>query len=200
MKYPVILIFVALIAGLVIGTGVGATVSRQTITVTNTAYSTVTTSIIETVTETRTQATTLKITETATIPVTTTTTAFSTITESTTMTATITLTVTVEAPVKAEWTSGDGRLKISSEAIPYMIGREIASYTVRVTVTNVSDKPISKVLIIIFPYIGDRLYEYWNWASHSAEITSLMPGESITHEFLLLPKDMTSYKITAFAL
>jgi len=200
MKYPVILIFVALIAGLIIGVGVGATVYSRTITMTSTAYSTVTTSIIETVTETRTQATTLKITETATIPVTTTTTAFSTITESTTMTATITLTVTVEAPIKAEWTSGDGRLKVSSEAIPDRIGGQIVGYTVRVTVTNVSDKPISKVLIIIFPYIGDRLYEYWNLLAHSAEIKSLVPGESITHEFLLLPKDMTSYKITAFAL
>ena len=142
--------------------------------------------------------------------VTTTTTLTSVITSPTTITTvspttihrtvTITLTVTVEAPVKAEWTSGDGRLKVSSETIPDRIGGEIVSYTVKVTITNVSDKPISKVLIIIFPYIRDRLFEHWNWASHSAEITSLMPGESVTHEFLLLPKDMTSYKITAFAL
>ena len=116
------------------------------------------------------------------------------------MTVTVTMTKTIEAPVKAEWTSGDGRLKVSSEAIPDRIGGSIVSYTVKVTVKNVSDKPISKVLIIIFPYIGDRLYEHWNWASHSAQITSLMPGESVTHEFLLLPKDMTSYKIAAFAL
>jgi len=107
MKYPVILIFVALIAGLVIGVGVGATVSRQTITVTNTAYSTVTTSIIETVAETRTQATTLTITKTATIPVTATTsltlyttftsTATSTTTSTVYTTKTITTTKTAES-------------------------------------------------------------------------------------------------------
>jgi len=88
MKYSVILIVVALIAGLVIG--VGATVSKQTITVTTTAYSTITTSIIERVAETRTQATTLTIIKTATTPLAATT----TLTSHTTFTSTATSTTT----------------------------------------------------------------------------------------------------------
>ena len=54
----------------------------------------------------------------------------------------------------------EARLKVSSEDIPEKTGESVISYTVRVTVTNINDEPISKVLITIFPYIGDRLYEH----------------------------------------
>lgn len=138
--------------------------------------------------------------ETRTLTQTIQTTVVTTIQSPTTIISLTTFTKTVEAPVKAEWTTGDGVLKISSELVPEKIDEEIVSYTLKVTVTNIGDKPIVKVLIIVFPYTGDKLYEYWNWAQHAATITSLMPGESATHDFLLLPKDMTSYKLTAFAL
>jgi len=192
---PGVLAVIMLIVGIVAGVGAGYLLSptvTTSVTFTTTSPTTITTVSPTTIYKTS----TTKVTKTEL----TTTTAFSTITETATLTVTITMTKTVESPVKAEWTSGDGRLKVSSEAIPDRIGGSIVSYTVKVTVKNVSNKPISKVLIIIFPYIGDRLYKYWNWASHSAEIESLWPGESVTHEFLLLPKDMTSYKIAAFAL
>ena len=194
---PGILAVIMLVVGIVAGVCAGYLLS-PTVTTTMTLISATTSpTTITTVSPTTIYKTvTSEVTKTEL----TTTTAFSTVTKSTTLTVTITLTTTVEAPVKAEWTNGDGRLKVSSELIPEKIGESVVSYTVKVTVKNVSDKPITKVLIIIFPYIGDRLYEHWNWASHSAEITSLMPGESVTHEFLLLPKDMTSYKIAAFAL
>ena len=179
-----VLAAVMLVIGLVVGIGAGYLLSPAPYTKTETVISTYPTTIYKTRTYTR-ETTKTELT---------TTTIYSTVISLTTSVK------TVEIPVKAEWTSGDGRLKVSSEAIPEKIGESIVSYTVKVTVKNVSDKPIARVLIIIFPYIGDKLYEHWNWASHSAEITSLMPGESVTHEFLLLPKDMTSYKITAFAL
>jgi len=188
---PGILAVIMLVVGLVVGAGAGYLLSptvTKTLTFTTTSSTTVTTTSPTTIYKTETSTKEVTRTELATSTV------FSTITSLTTFTK------TVEAPVKAEWTSGDGRLKVSSEVIPEKIGESVVSYTVKVTVTNISDEPITKVLIIIFPYIGDRLYEHWNWASHSAQITSLMPGESVTHEFLLLPKDMTSYKIAAFAL
>jgi len=188
---PWILAVIMLLVGLVAGAGAGYLLSPTlTVTTTFTSMSPTTATITSPTTIYKIEMATLELTRTEFA----TTTVFSTITSLTTFTE------TVGAPVKAEWMSGDGRLKVSSELIPEKIGESVVSYTVKVTVKNVSDKPITKVLIIIFPYIGDRLYEHWNWASHSAEITSLMPGESVTHEFLLLPKDMTSYKIAAFAL
>lgn len=167
---------VMLIVGLIVGIGIGYVLHPGPQVVTK--VETITQTVPTTVTETQTFTTTL----------------------TTTVVSLTTITYRAELPVKAEWTTGNGRLRVSSELIPEKIGEEVWSYRVKVVVTNVGNEPVMKVLVIIFPYVGDKLFEQWNWASHSATATGLMPGESFTHEFLLLPKDMTSYKLAAFAL
>ena len=96
----------------------------------------------------------------------------------------------------AEWVSEDKRLKITSELVPVFWFGELDRYKVRVTVTNIGNEPLEKVWIFIFPYIGDKLCE-WSSYYHLATVENLYMGESYTHEFDYLPREMTSYKVLA---
>lgn len=94
----------------------------------------------------------------------------------------------------AEWISEDKRLKVTSELIPdYSL--KAWRYNVRVTVTNIGDKPLKRVFMFIFPYVGDKLCEYWDPISYSYEVRDLYVGENASFTFVFLPEDMTSYKI-----
>lgn len=95
-----------------------------------------------------------------------------------------------------EWVSEDKRLKITSELIPVSWLGELDRYKVRVTVTNIGNEPLEKVWIFIFPYIGDKLCE-WSSYYYVATVENLYMGESYTHEFDYLPREMTSYKVLA---
>jgi hypothetical protein len=99
----------------------------------------------------------------------------------------------------ATWFSEDKRLKVTSEVIPYAPYGTLWHYTVKVTVTNVGEKPLSKVWIIIFVYKGDKLIEGWDPFWYSKSVENLYIGESYSYNFTYLPKDMTSYKVIAVA-
>jgi hypothetical protein len=99
----------------------------------------------------------------------------------------------------ATWISEDGRLRVTSEVIPEFSRGKLLSYTVKVTVTNIGVEPISKVWIILFPYKGDRLIEYWSPYSYSKSVENLYIGESYSYNFTKLPKYMTTYKVIAVA-
>ncbi len=179
----VVTLIIGIIAGTIVGgfvlqpaprTVVETKVVTQQVSTTATAFSTITQTVARTVERT------VRTTEVSTL------------------TAITTVTLTISGPVKGEWVTDDGSLKVSAELIPEMIGSTIVSYKLRVTITNVSDKQFDRVIIVVFPYIGDRLYEYWSMISYSEVKESIVPGESITHEFTLLPADMTSYKLKVF--
>jgi len=93
----------------------------------------------------------------------------------------------------AEWVSEDGRLKVTSEFI--ISG---TYYTVRVNVTNVGNEPIDKVEIFLFPYVDGKFAEtYLGYDYHS--VKNLYIGETDSHDFTSITKDMTSYKVLAVA-
>jgi uncharacterized protein YfcZ (UPF0381/DUF406 family) len=102
----------------------------------------------------------------------------------------------------AEWVSEDGRLKVTSELIvvsyQYFGMVVIVSYTIRVNVTNIGTEPIDKVVILIFPYKAGKFAEtYSEYKSHSVE--NLYIGETDSHDFTSITKDMTNYKVLAVA-
>jgi len=99
----------------------------------------------------------------------------------------------------AEWISDDERLKVTSE--PFTSPSLIMgiTYSVRVNVTNVGDKPIDKVLIFLITYKDGKFtegYLYGQYSSYTVE--NLYIGETYSHEFTVSP-DMTSYKVLAVA-
>jgi len=98
----------------------------------------------------------------------------------------------------AEWISEDKRLKVTSELIPVFWFGKLRGYKVRVTVTNISNEPLGKVWIFIFPYVGDKLYT-WDKYDHVTTVENLYMGESYTYEFDDLPKEMTTYKVLALS-
>jgi len=94
----------------------------------------------------------------------------------------------------AEWVSEDERLNVTSKLITS--GTYWITYNVRVTVTNVGDEPIDKVVILLFPYINGKFTEtYYGYKSHSVE--SLYLGETYSYDFTGITEDMTSYKVLA---
>lgn len=96
----------------------------------------------------------------------------------------------------AEWVSEDERLKVTSKLITS--GTYWVTYTVRVTITNVGDEPIDKVVIFLFPYVdGKFAEEYFEYSTHSVE--NIYIGETYSHDFTYLPEKMTSYKVLAVA-
>ena len=95
----------------------------------------------------------------------------------------------------ATWAANDGRLKVATSLIPqYLLGK-VWYYNINVTVTNVGDEPFKVVWIFLFPYINDRLYEYWNPISFTYKVEWLSPGETCYYTFKLVPAEMTSYKV-----
>ena len=96
----------------------------------------------------------------------------------------------------AEWVSEDERLKVTSKLITS--GTWGVTYTVRVTITNVGDEPIDKVVIFVFPYEDGKFAEtYWEYHEHTVE--NLYIGETYSYDFTYLPEEMTSYKVLAVA-
>lgn len=99
----------------------------------------------------------------------------------------------------AEWISDDECLKGTSEVI---VTRELwiwniylpSTYTVRVNITNIGDKPISKVYIFLFPYTNGEFTE--KYYSNTAE--SLYIGETYSHDFRI-SAETTSYRVLAVA-
>jgi len=92
----------------------------------------------------------------------------------------------------ATWLSEDKRLKVVSELIPKYLFGEISYYNIRVNVTNVSNKPLSEVLVFIFVYVNGKLAK---WDYHRFE--DLYIGETQTYTFTDLPEDVTTYKVLA---
>ena len=96
----------------------------------------------------------------------------------------------------AEWVSEDERLNVTSKLITS--GTYWVTYTVRVTITNVGDEPIDKVVIFLFPYEDGKFAEEYFWyESHSVE--NIYIGETYSHDFTYLPEEMTSYRVLAVA-
>ena len=99
----------------------------------------------------------------------------------------------------AEWISDDERLTVTSE--PFTSPSLIMgiTYSVRVNVTNVGDKPIDKVLIFLVTYKDGKFTEGYLYGQYSSYIVeNLYIGETYSHDFTVSP-GMTSYKVLAVA-
>ena len=153
---------------------------------------------------TTTKMVTSKVTETKL----TTTTFFQTVIKSTTLTEVIALMKDIEvspkAPVNAEWITEDGLLKISAKIFFNEGGwpRELfpSYYKVKMNITNISNEPISRILVIIFPYRG-RAYCGDTKSLYHHMIKILHPGQQETIEFPDIKlEDITSIKVAIFAL
>ena len=96
----------------------------------------------------------------------------------------------------AEWFSEDECLKVTSKLITS--GTYWVTYTVRVTITNVGDEPLDKVVIFLFPYKDGKFAEtYWEYHTHTVE--NIYIGETYSYDFTYLPEEMTSYRVLAVA-
>jgi len=94
----------------------------------------------------------------------------------------------------AEWITEDERLKVTSKLITS--GTYWVTYTVSITITNIGDEPIDKVIIFIFPYKNGTFAEtYWEYHEHTVE--NIYIGETYSHDFTGLPDEMTSYRVLA---
>jgi len=98
----------------------------------------------------------------------------------------------------AEWVLEDERLKVTSELLVPSGTSWWVTYTIRVTIMNIGDEPLDRVVIFVFPYKDGKFAEtYSGYNSHTVE--NIYIGETYSYNFTGLPDDMTSYKVLAVA-
>lgn len=106
----------------------------------------------------------------------------------------------------SEWVTEDERLKITSKLITSR-GRYYVSYRVNVTITNIGDEPIDKVIIFVFAYKDGKftdMYGGLEYRSHT--VGNIYIGETYSnvfdlHSSYIYSQDFTdeiiSYKVIA---
>ena len=108
-----------------------------------------------------------------------------------------TTTVTETTSAITEWIPEDNRIKLSTRLIAEELLGEVLYYTIEVSVTNIATEPLKEVWVFVFPYKGESLVENWNPLMYCKEFENLVPGETNSYNFTLIPKDITSYKVFA---
>ena len=115
------------------------------------------------------------------------------------VTLTTTQLYTTTTSAITEWIPEDNRIKLSTRLIPHELLGEVLYYTIEVSVTNIATEPLKEVWVFVFPYQGESLVEKWNPLMYCKEFENLMPGETNSYNFTMIPKDITSYRVFAIA-
>lgn len=95
----------------------------------------------------------------------------------------------------AVWLSEGKKLGVKSSLVPVHILGTTYGHYIEVTVTNLGNKPIGIIYVMLFPYTDSELYEGWSAAIYMYKIDGLRANESSSYMFTSLPLNMTSYKL-----
>jgi len=88
----------------------------------------------------------------------------------------------------------DEKLRIESRLVPHVSLGKVYGYTIMINVTNVWDRPIDVVWILLLPYKDGKPVSYWNPCLFLKRIESLYVGESRILNFTIL-ENITAYRI-----